>query len=187
MRTLSFLHSSLIPNDKIGSRYSNLFDITDWFPTLLDAGKCSQKNLPNQLDGKSHFENFFSAGNASVRDEIVHHLDPLKKADAEVEDPRPFVKVYGFKYDIRMKTAIRVGKYKLITGAEATKTPLQNQAELDLLSKSSFFVKNSWLKTKKYQKLVVLYDIEDDPRELKDISDENQSVVIQLLSKVLKK
>ena len=71
-----------------------------------------------------------------------------------------------------------------ITGAEATKTPLQNQAELDLLSKSSFFVKNSWLKTKKYRKLVVLYDIEDDPREVKDISDENQSVVIQLLSKV---
>ena len=31
------------------------------------------------------------------------------------------------------------GKYKLITGAEATKTPLKNQKELDLLSKSSFF------------------------------------------------
>ena len=176
----------MIPECKIGSRYSNLFDITDWFPTLLDAGKCSQKTLPNELDGKSHFDNFFSSRiqNSQIRDEIVHHLDPLKKVEAEVEDPRPFVKIYGFKYDIRMKTAIRVGKYKLITGAEATKTPLKNQKELDLLSKSSFFVGNSWLKPKKYRKLVVLYDIENDPRETKDISDENQDVVIQLLSKV---
>ena len=91
MRTLSFLHSSLIPEEKIGTRYSDLFDITDWFPTLLEAGKCSRKTLPNELDGKSHFSNFFSARISSkspIRDEIVHHLDPLKKVDAEIEDPR---------------------------------------------------------------------------------------------------
>jgi len=85
-----------------------------------------------------------------------------------------------------MKSAIRFGKFKLITGAEATKTPLKNQKELDLLSKSAFFAGNSWLKAKKYRKLVVLFDIENDPRETKDISDENQAVVIQLLSKVFK-
>ncbi|CAG5104560.1 Oidioi.mRNA.OKI2018_I69.chr1.g1336.t1.cds [Oikopleura dioica] len=121
-----------------------------------------------------------------VRDEIVHHLDPLKKLDDEIEDPRPFVKVYGFDYDIRMKTAIRVGKYKLITGAEATKSPLENQAELDALSKSQLFVGNPWLKKKQYRKLVVLYDIEKDPRELNDISDQDPEMVVHLLSRLVR-
>ena len=95
IKSPGFIHSPLIGQERIGSINSNLMHVTDWFPTILDLGKCSknsrtavEQNLP--LDGVSQAQiiNQSNEEKYMVRDEILHELNPLAYVPGELKDPR---------------------------------------------------------------------------------------------------
>ena len=95
--------------------------VTDWFPTILDFGKCSQnsqtavdQNLP--LDGVSQAQiiNQSNEEKYMVRDEILHELNPLAYVPGELKDPRGNWKddhespLHGRCFGIGVRAAIRM-------------------------------------------------------------------------------
>lgn len=52
---------------------------------------------------------FSSEGAPSARAELLHNIDPLTKLSGE--------KRFEHTFDVRVRAAIRVGDWKLITGA----------------------------------------------------------------------
>ena len=102
----SFVFSPLIPTDRQGLTYNNVFHVTDWFPTMLEMA--GRPFIPTRdeyaLDGVSHFASFLddNANNGTA--------------------PRDFM-LYNSYYNVRTfdfdmwKTgslAIRDERYKLI-------------------------------------------------------------------------
>ena len=90
IRSPGFIHSPLFVNSQIGSVNSNLMHVTDWYPTILDFGKCSRAT-ERALDGISQAEvisNRPLGQNYSTREEILHQLNPLAYVPDEIKDPR---------------------------------------------------------------------------------------------------
>ena len=59
MKFDAFIHSRALESKMIGTVYSNLFHVSDWFPTILDMTKTSEfaPAAGYELDGVSHWEN----------------------------------------------------------------------------------------------------------------------------------
>lgn len=144
-------------------------DITDWFPTILDMGKCDERSKKS-LDGVSQFAHIWHNDPLTPpRDEILHALNPLKKISSHLKDPRPFSTLNGRMFSPKMRSAIRYNKWKLITGQEAT--------EHNFKYRPPKFQTN-------FTEFVVLYDMSEDPAEETDVSDMHPEIVGLLLTKL---
>ena len=88
----------LIDISQMGSISRNLMHVTDWFPTILDFGKCSRTSIEKPLDGVSqaaiiNSQTINPYDNSPVdqylsREEILHELNPLAYVPNEIKDPR---------------------------------------------------------------------------------------------------
>jgi arylsulfatase B len=45
----AFIYSPLLPSDVVGTVYSNLFHVTDWFPTLLGEIEYARNSMEGPL------------------------------------------------------------------------------------------------------------------------------------------
>ena len=65
--------------------------VTDWFPTILEFGKCSSTAVEKSFDGVSQaqvIKSQQSSDKYTTRDEILHQLNPLAYVSDEIKDPR---------------------------------------------------------------------------------------------------
>ena len=113
------MHSPIMPSSSRGQTYNNLMDITDWFPTILEMGKCEVESK-NPLDGVSHFAHIWiNKDLPPPRTEILHALNPIITIPPNLIDPRPWDAVRGRPFSPKMRSAIRYNEWKLITGMDA--------------------------------------------------------------------
>lgn len=102
----SFIFSPLIPSERKGFTYKNVFHVTDWFPTLLEmAGKPFVPNRDEYvLDGVSHYASFLddNANNGTSPREVMLY--------------NSYYNVRTFDFDMWKSgsLAIRDERYKLI-------------------------------------------------------------------------
>ncbi|RUS78916.1 hypothetical protein EGW08_013329 [Elysia chlorotica] len=89
-----------------GAVSKKLMHVSDWFPTVADmAGVKVKEDLG--LDGFSQWS-MLRSGKSSPRKEILHNID--------IWEPLQGKMLYNDTFDTRVRAAIRVGDYKLITG-----------------------------------------------------------------------
>ncbi|XP_077997294.1 arylsulfatase B-like [Glandiceps talaboti] len=169
IRGVGFVASPLLDDSVIGTENKEMMHVTDWFPTLVHLAGGSL-NGTKPLDGINQWE-MISQGKPSSRDEFLINIDPLERCS---NPSAPSLYRENPYFDICVRAGIRYDKWKLITGVPRqpywTAPP-----ELD--------VNDMRLKESK-DKMVWLFDIEDDPNELYDVSDDNPGIVITLLKKL---
>jgi len=146
---IGFVSSPHLKQHVKGSMSTELIHITDWYPTLLHlAGSNVTKD---GLDGYDQW-NTINNGGLSERKELLHNIDPVYSQKGH--------RLYPNRFDTRIRAAIRVGDWKLITGdpGDGRWFPLPNKYSniTDDLSKDK---QNLWL-----------FDIQNDPNEHKDLS-----------------
>ena len=132
----AFIHSAnrnLIPENLRGTESQALGHVTDLFPTLLGmVGGDTSPTKTGPLDGYDLYSAWKSGSNDSPRKEMLYNIDPFGLATAasgfmagnvnslgkrtQAPDPRMMTRM-GMNGNIPEDyAAIRVGKYKLITG-----------------------------------------------------------------------
>ena len=154
--------------------------VSDWYPTLLHAGRCSVMNGTQQLDGFDQWETITSDAD-SPRSEILHNIDPL------YEKVHPSFIRKGF--DTSVHAAIRVGNWKLLTGNPGNSNwTLPPEADnIEVCDES----KENCPKLKGFDKLerqlnppLQLFNIVDDPYESKNLARTHPDVVDRLLARL---
>jgi len=162
MRGVGFVHSPLIKQR--GTVNSGLMHVSDWFPTILALAGHNPAGL--NVDGFDIWKSI-SNGEPSPRKEILHNIDPLT--------PKHGSRLNISKFDNRVRAAIRVGNWKLITGEPlegswiAPPEDTGNHSIPDPDPKS----KNIWL-----------FDISKDPYEKTDLFDSHRDIAIDMLNKL---
>uniref|UniRef100_UPI00358E78A3 uncharacterized protein isoform X4 n=1 Tax=Myxine glutinosa TaxID=7769 RepID=UPI00358E78A3 len=112
VRSVGFLHSPLIPVQHRGVSSNSLVHITDWLPTFA---RLAGAKLPSDgpiLDGYDQWDTI-TRGRQSPRTEILHNIDILR----QVPVPRPSWPPRSWGWDPRVQAAVRVGRWKLLTGS----------------------------------------------------------------------
>ena len=171
-----------------GNKYSNLLHISDWFPTILEAAQCQKSEKSPPLDGYSHWKSFTNPGDDIYipRQEILHNIDPMSRTDGT--DDRTF----NSNYDISKQSALRWRNYKLLTGDPGYPDypiPIPpNETLFDLFNHvttdSELDLSRIPSRPVPLTKLVQLYDIEVDPLEQNEISNQNIEIVEFLLAQL---
>ncbi|KAK7505089.1 hypothetical protein BaRGS_00003659, partial [Batillaria attramentaria] len=159
MRAAGFVHSPLLETHVQGTKTFELLHVTDWYPTLqkLAGGEDVQG-----LDGYDQWNE-----GRSQRTEILHNIDPLF---GPVGD-----RLYNNTFDTRVRAAIRVGDYKLITGDPSNGSwvaPPESGWPSELPEDADR--KNVWL-----------FNLRLDPSEHNDLSNQRPDLVRQLLDRLL--
>jgi len=163
VRGVGFVHSPLIR--RRGTVNNGLIDVNDWFPTLL--GLTGRDTAGLNVDGLDVWKSI-SDGKPSPRKELLHNIDPLL--------PRRGPRLNISKFDNRIRAAIRVGNWKLITG-----NPLQG----------------SWIAPPEdttgcqsipdpdpKSKNIRLFDVSNDPNEKIDLFDSRRDIAVQMLNRL---
>ena len=80
IKTPAAILGSMIPEDKKGSMYENLFHNTDWLPTLMHAATRGEWNhsvlgTQNVLNGVSHWEALMGNADERPRDSLITYID----------------------------------------------------------------------------------------------------------------
>ncbi|XP_071089844.1 arylsulfatase J-like [Haliotis cracherodii] len=161
-RAVGFVYGKMLKHK--GTVNNELIHVTDWFPTLVGvAGGTTHGTKP--LDGFDQWTTI-SEGGKSPRKEILHNIDPLTHPMGQ--------KLYNNTFDTRIRAAIRVGNWKLITGnpGDGSWTPPPHLNKEVIVEKEDA-AKNLWL-----------FDIAHDPTEHVDLSSTNQGVVKNLLARL---
>ena len=162
MRGVGFVHSPLIKRP--GTVNNGLMHVSDWFPTILALAGHNPAGL--NVDGFDIWKSI-SDGEPSPRKEILHNIDPVQ--------PKRGSELNIGQFDNRVRAAIRVGNWKLITGDPSEGSwiaPPEDtgyQSVPDLGPKS----KNIWL-----------FDISKDPYEKTDLFDSHRDIAIDMLNKL---
>ncbi|XP_070570862.1 arylsulfatase B-like [Ptychodera flava] len=169
IRGVGFVTSHLLDKSVRGSENHELMHITDWFPTFVHlAGGNSKGTKP--LDGINQWD-MLSKGSSSQRTEFLINIDPLENCSNPNAENMYRNNPY---FDMCVRAGIRRGNWKLLTGVPRqpywTAPP-----ELDL--------ENIRLQESK-DKMVWLFDVEEDPNELYDISEEHPDIVLSLLQRL---
>ncbi|XP_046556434.1 arylsulfatase B-like, partial [Haliotis rubra] len=161
-RAVGFVYGDMLQNK--GTTNHQMIHVSDWFPTLVGlAGGNTNGTKP--LDGFDQWKTI-SQNSTSPRTEILHNIDPLTMPKGQ--------KLYNNTFDTRIRAAIRVGKWKLITGnpGEGSWTPPPQSGEKPIQEPVDA-LKNLWL-----------FDIPNDPNERHDVSAANPGVVMDLLNRL---
>ncbi|KAK6177633.1 hypothetical protein SNE40_015693 [Patella caerulea] len=103
MRAVGFVCSSLL---QYSGYNDQLIHVSDWFLTLIKLAG-ARKNGTKPIDGYDLWTTI-SENAPSPRKELLHNIDPLA-----VKTGR---RLYRDSFDNRIRAAIRVGDWKLITG-----------------------------------------------------------------------
>uniref|UniRef100_A0A2C9JJC2 Sulfatase N-terminal domain-containing protein n=2 Tax=Biomphalaria glabrata TaxID=6526 RepID=A0A2C9JJC2_BIOGL len=130
-----------------------LMHVSDWFPTLIHVAGGNLRGTKN-VSGVNQW-NAISKHQASKRHMILHGIDPMDTVLSTTFTS------FNKSFDIRMAAALRIGDYKLITGAT-------NKA-----SKHKKIFKPS--------SLVKLYHIGRDPKEQHNIAQYHMARVKEML------
>ncbi|XP_067932442.1 arylsulfatase I-like [Watersipora subatra] len=175
VRVAGFVSGPLV--EKQEERNKEWIHISDWYPTILGLAGVSTANLT--LDGYDQWAAITGTGH-SPRKELLHNYDPLMPS-------------YGFKrrnspFDNRQQAALRVGDYKIITGAPladgwykpvTSKYVVQETSSYDeAVDRISSLNDGSFLQN------IFLFNITADPYERNDLSKKRPEVVDVMLSKL---
>ncbi|XP_070205918.1 arylsulfatase B-like [Littorina saxatilis] len=186
---VGFVHSPLL--HKQGYVNRALIHVSDWFPTIVGLARGSLNGtLP--LDGFDQWRTI-SEDAPSPRKELLHNIDILYGRSGS---PR-----YPDTFDTRIRAALRVGDYKLITGYPGNPSehlnvlfswipPPELQDLRDTTDASTGKSANHpdsdhRLLFRPSDQNVWLFNITADPEERHDLSDSLPEVVQQLLSRLL--
>ncbi|XP_067656524.1 arylsulfatase J-like isoform X2 [Haliotis asinina] len=187
IRAVGFVYGDMLKNK--GTINRQMIHVSDWFPTLvgmaggntngtkpldgfdqwktirvLVIGHTNLGDRPGEEWKKGRYTRNKGENSASPRTEILHNIDPLAKPRGQ--------KFYNNTFDTRIRAAIRVGKWKLITGnPDETFVP-------PLLGKEPNVERVDALKN------ILLFNIPDDPSERHDVSAANPDVVKELLNRL---
>ncbi|CAL1531381.1 unnamed protein product [Lymnaea stagnalis] len=104
VRGIGFVTGPLVKQQGMVSK--ELMHVSDWFPTIADMVG-AKVNSSLKLDGVSQWP-MINQGKRSEREEILHNIDIL--------EPLLGKRLFEDTFDTRVRAAIRVGDYKLITG-----------------------------------------------------------------------
>jgi len=164
MRGVGFVYSPLIKHR--GTVNSGLMHVSDWFPTILALAGYNPAGL--NFDGFDIWKSI-SNGEPSPRKEILHNIDPV--------EPKRGSRLNVGQFDNRVRAAIRVSNWKLITGnpskhengwiAPPEDTDHHSIPDPDPESK------NIWL-----------FDINKDPTEKTDLFDSHRDIAVDMLNKL---
>lgn len=156
-----------------------LIHISDWFPTILEASGCHQSSQAPPLDGVSQWKTLVDL-KASARQEILHNIDEMTVAHGS--DRRNFTS----NFNISVQATIRWNNWKLLTG-----DPGYPDYPINIPPQESG---PQWTLNLGYpipprpiplERLVRLFDIEKDPTEEHDVSDDHLDVVEFLLDRLV--
>ena len=106
VRGIGFVSSPLLPPERRGETCRELMHISDWLPTIADMVG-SPLGEAWGLDGRNQWP-AIGEGKAGAREELLHNIDiwyPLKGS-----------MLFNFTFDTRVRAALRVGDFKIITG-----------------------------------------------------------------------
>ena len=161
----AYIYSPLLPSSTAGSKYSGLFHVSDWFPTLLGFAGITYTAVPGyELDGvdqSSALKYSTSQTVAYPRSSLLYNI---------------YYNISGKSYDLNTSgpVAIRDNRYKLIhvytnNSQSETYSPYDTVEDDDILTDSqSCSPETAMLGT--YTKM--LFDLVDDPYETNDLYDD---------------
>ncbi|GFN95654.1 arylsulfatase b-like [Plakobranchus ocellatus] len=147
-----------------GTVNKQLMHVSDWFPTLVGVAGGSL-NGTKPLDGYDQWRTL-SVAAPTPRKWLLHNIDPLFKKKGKEKQK------YAGIFDTRVRAAIRVGEYKLLTGnpGNGTWIPPPESNTLQTEQKTENSKKNTWL-----------FNIKNDPEERNDLSEKKPEVVKSIL------
>ncbi|BFZ15529.1 hypothetical protein BsWGS_18568 [Bradybaena similaris] len=162
VRGIGFVTGPLIQQQ--GKVSEELMHVSDWFATIAEAVGI-KINGSLQLDGQSQWQ-MISKGGVSSRKEILHNIDiwmPLKGN-----------MLYNDTFDTRVRAAIRVGDFKLVTGDPGDGKWYPPPHLGDPKAHQTNDTKNVWL-----------FNVKLDPTESNDLSDSRPDLVQELLHRLV--
>ncbi|ELU04236.1 hypothetical protein CAPTEDRAFT_53259, partial [Capitella teleta] len=162
MRGVGFVNSPLLKS--FGYPVNGLMHVSDWFPTLLNLAGANTSSISG-LDGHDIWKSIAERED-SPRKELLHNIDPLYP---------PRGSKLNHTYDVRVRSALRVGDFKIITGDPFT---------------------GSWVPPPEYHKKTIpdpdprsknvwLFNVHEDPCETTDLSVALPGVLTMMLDKLL--
>eukprot|EP00057_Strongylocentrotus_purpuratus_P012984 XP_011667458.1 PREDICTED: arylsulfatase B [Strongylocentrotus purpuratus] len=162
---VGFVHSPLLPTSVKGTVNHDLMHVSDWLPTIVAGIAGGALNGTKPLDGFDVW-NSISGTASSPRTEILHNIDLKKKQPANE------------KFDTSIRAALRVGDWKIKTGADYDVTTHNvwmppPESGLDTI-----------YPTEKPNQKVWLFNITADPLEQTDLSEKYPDVVNELVQKL---
>ncbi|KAK6182985.1 hypothetical protein SNE40_010544 [Patella caerulea] len=158
---IGFVHSQLLKQKGVVNK--DLIHVSDWFPTIINlAGGSLNDTKP---DGFDQWKTI-SEGEVGKRTELLHNIDPIYYHRGSRVSPN--------KFDTRIRTALRLGDWKLMTGDPGNGSwiappEIHNESRLDPSPKD----KNVWL-----------FNIPKDPNENHDLSEEYPDIVDKMLDRL---
>ncbi|CAG5115309.1 unnamed protein product [Candidula unifasciata] len=162
VRGIGFVTGPLVQQQ--GKVSEELMHVSDWFPTIAEAVGV-QINGTLKLDGQSQWQ-MISKGSLGSRKEILHNID--------IWTPLKGKMLYNDTFDTRVRAAIRVGDFKLVTGHPGDDTwyPPPHLGNPKVAKTDS--TKNCWL-----------FNVKLDPTESSDLSDTRPDLVQELLNRLV--
>ena len=164
MKAIGLVHSPLIGH-RAGTVSNGLIHINDWFPTLVALAGSDTAGL--NLDAFDVWKTI-ADGQSSPRNEILHAIDPLA--------PKHGIRLNISNWDNRVRAAIRVGNWKLITGGSPHTNSWIAPPEdphIHSVYDTDPALKNIWL-----------FDIVSDPLEKTDLFESRQDIAVDLLNRL---
>ncbi|XP_071954759.1 arylsulfatase J-like [Antedon mediterranea] len=173
LRGLGFVHSPLLPTKVRGSVVKKLMHVSDWFPTLVEG--VAQGSVGKlKLDGYNMWPILSGETKTSPRKEILHNIDPLSTHPYRKKGLQS--RRWKRYFDTDIRAAIRMGKWKLITGIPGD---------------GSWYLPPELYKTSKPFRLkedkgkrIWLFNMIVDPTETTDVSLNRPEIVEMLLKKL---
>ncbi|XP_022088361.1 arylsulfatase B-like isoform X2 [Acanthaster planci] len=170
VRGIGFVHSPLLHPRVRGTQNRELIHVSDWFPTIVTGLAGGKLNGPKPLDGYNMWDTI-RFGSPSPRNEILHNIDPFEGHDHPFTDS-----LYNnFTFTLKMRSAIRVGDWKLLTGPVGEPRNWIPPVESRLKPEQPHDPPDQ---------TVWLFNIRDDPYERYDKSAERPDIVEVLITRL---
>lgn len=148
VRGVGFVYSKLLR--RRGRKLRELMHITDWYPTFVGLAGGSLKGTKN-ITGFNQW-NTICFGMHTKRKEILFNIDPCSDLHGE--------RLPGTDFDTRVKSSIRLGVWKVLTGRQGRGHWFAPPYEKHLTMKD----------TQPQENNVWMFNIAKDPLEQKDLS-----------------
>ncbi|XP_041368945.1 arylsulfatase J-like [Gigantopelta aegis] len=162
---VGFVHGTMLT--KRGVVNSEMMHISDWYPTLVGLAG-GNLNGTKPLDGFDQWATI-SQGKPSPRKELLHNIDILF--------PKVGAPMFIDTFDTRIRAALRVGDWKIITGNPGNSSWIPPPHAPRNMTSKHINVGD--------QKNVWLFNIKDDPNEHNDMSDRYPNFVHRMLDHLL--